>query len=540
MAEASVFSIGGSLFGIIDMDIGHRVLFRNTILNLIGLVIPLLVGFVTIPLVVRGLGNDRFGVLTLVWVVFGYFGMFDLGLGRTTTRYIADALGRDENEKLSPYLWTTVILQTGIGLVAAAVMHLVSPLLVRRFLNIPEGFIAETILTLRLVGWSLPVMFLSSSFRGVLEAVQRFDLVNAVKIPVNILFYGLPLAGVALGYRLPGIVLLLILSRIGALLSWAALSMRIMPVLRTKPIFHASLVRSLFSYSGWLGLSGILYSITSSLDRLVIGSVITVEAVTFYSAPLEAISRIGVIPGSLSMVLFPAFSLLDGGKKRQQSETLFARSTKFLLISTGPIFLLLIFFAGDFLRLWLGAEFAVRSTLVVQMFAASFLVYSILAVPNNYLLGIGRVDIAPKYQAAELVVFAAMAWVGAKAWGIKGVAAASGLRLVAFTIFLYVASFKTGRLSFRFVWRHGFLKVVQGLAVMGLGLVVNAALGFGLWGGAVLSLAFAVAAWGILLDRDEREFFLSMLRIRRSVAEARASRSEGQDSAVETSSAREF
>src|SRR5512136_1747098 len=109
------------------MDIGPRALLRNTVLNLLGLVIPLAVGFVTIPMVVRALGNERFGILALVWVVFGYFGLFDLGLGRTTTRYVADCLGRNDHENLPGYLWTTVTLQTAIGIAAALLSHLAAP-----------------------------------------------------------------------------------------------------------------------------------------------------------------------------------------------------------------------------------------------------------------------------------------------------------------------------------------------------------------------------------------------------------------------------
>ena len=82
------------------MDVPNKLIVRNTVLNFFGLVVPLAVGFVSIPMVVRALGNERFGILALVWVVFGYFGLFDLGLGRTTTRYVADCLGRNDAEKL--------------------------------------------------------------------------------------------------------------------------------------------------------------------------------------------------------------------------------------------------------------------------------------------------------------------------------------------------------------------------------------------------------------------------------------------------------
>jgi O-antigen/teichoic acid export membrane protein len=510
------------------MDVHNKLIVRNTVLNFFGLVVPLAVGFVTIPMVVRALGNDRFGILALVWVVFGYFGLFDLGLGRTTTRYIADALGRNEREKLPGYLWTTVILQTGIGLFAAVLSYLAAPLIVHRVLNIPEGFIGETILTLRLVGGSLPVMFVSASFRGVLEAAQRFDLVNVVKVPVNVLFYVLPLAGVAMGLKLPGIVVLLVASRAAALVAWGAMSLRVMPALRTRPVLHGRLIRPLFSFSGWLGLSSILYAVTSSMDRLVIGSLITVEAVTYYSAPYEAINRVGVVPGSLSMVLFPTFSYLDAGGKTDRAETLFARSIKFLLLSTGPIFLLLLFFSGDFLRLWLGGDFAAKSGLVVQLLAVGFLVNTIIAVPNNYLQGIGRVDIAPKYQAFELVAFTAMTWAGAKYWGIKGVAVASAARLVAFTLFLMAASFKAGRVRFGFVWRKGLAGVLAVLGLFAAGLAANAALGFGLWGAGFLVLAYAGAAYFRLLDGEERKFVAGMLRSARGAGRAAAAETEGQ------------
>jgi O-antigen/teichoic acid export membrane protein len=510
------------------MDVRNTLIVRNTALNLLGLALPLAVGFVTIPMVVRALGNERFGILALVWVVFGYFGLFDIGLGRTTTRSVAEALGRNETERIPPALWTTVWLQTAIGLGAAALSHLLAPLIVRRILNIPDGFVGETILTLRLVGWSLPVMFVSASFRGVLEAAQRFDLVNAVKVPVNILFYVLPLVGVAMGFELPGIVVLLVLSRILALVVWGGMGLRILPALRTRPTFRRDLVRPLFSFSGWLGLSGILYAVTTSIDRLLIGSLLTIEAVTFYSAPYEALNRIGVVPGSLSMVLFPAFSFLDGGGRTERTESLFARSIKFLLLSTGPILILLAFFAGDFLRLWLGPDFAAQSTFVVILLAAGFLVNTVTVVPNNYLMGIGRVDIAPKYQAVELAAFTAMTWAGAKLAGIQGVAAASALRLVAFSVFLMAASFRPGRIRFGPVWRNGLRQVLAALALFTVGLAANAVVGGGIIGAGALIILFGAGSFSRLLDRDEKAFIVGLLRRRRPRPPAGAAGMEGR------------
>ncbi|HVP89715.1 MAG TPA: flippase [Terriglobales bacterium] len=498
------------------LEIRHGLLFRNTALNLVGLVVPLLAGFAAIPFVVRGLGAQRFGILSLVWVVFGYFGLFDLGLGRTTTKYVAEALGKGETRDVPGCVWTAVFLQAGIGAAGALLLVLLSPFVTMHFLKIPGRFVPETVRTLRLVGWSLPVMFVSSSFRGVLEAAQRFDLVNAVKVPVNVLFYVLPLAGTALGYGLPGIVVLLLASRAAGLLAWGWLGLRVLPVLRTPPRLDRRLLGPLLTFSGWLALSSVLYALSSSVDRLAIGAVLTVGAVTFYSAPFEAINRVGVVPGSLAMVLFPAFSSLNGGRLTEKAEELFARSTKLLLLSTGPVLILLIFFAKDFLRLWLGADFARTSTPAVQLLAAGFLVNCVIAVPNNYLMGIGRVDIAPKYQLVELFVYAGLAWAGAKLWGITGVALATAIRLAGFSAFLFAASFTAGGVRFRPFWRAGARRAVTALILYAAALGLDVLAGLLHWGAAVITAGFMAVAYCRLLDPAEREFLRTRLLFHRA------------------------
>jgi len=51
--------------------VSGRLLARNTLLNLIGQAVPLLVGVVTVPFIIRGLGTERFGLLSLAWVIWG-------------------------------------------------------------------------------------------------------------------------------------------------------------------------------------------------------------------------------------------------------------------------------------------------------------------------------------------------------------------------------------------------------------------------------------------------------------------------------------
>ena len=147
---------------------------------------PLLVAIVAIPILIRGLGTDRFGMLSLVWVVVLNSSLLDLGMSRAITKLVAEKLGAGQRQQISQIAWTALMILFLIGLAGGLIVGLVSPWLVHSILKIPEALQSETLNALYLIGVSIPIVVSSGGFRGILAAQQRFDLVNAVRIPVGV------------------------------------------------------------------------------------------------------------------------------------------------------------------------------------------------------------------------------------------------------------------------------------------------------------------------------------------------------------------
>src|SRR6266700_2547428 len=114
-----------------------RLLARNTVWNLLGQLLPMAVAVVTIPVLVRGLGLDRFGVLSLAWIVIGYFSLFDLGIGRALTKLVADKLAADDEKSIPPLAWTSLLLMFLLGSLGGVVTLAISRWLVYSALKIP-------------------------------------------------------------------------------------------------------------------------------------------------------------------------------------------------------------------------------------------------------------------------------------------------------------------------------------------------------------------------------------------------------------------
>jgi O-antigen/teichoic acid export membrane protein len=60
----------------------RRPLRRNFIVNLLSPAMRIAVAFVTIPIYLHHVGEARYGVISIVWVLLGLFGFLDLGLSR--------------------------------------------------------------------------------------------------------------------------------------------------------------------------------------------------------------------------------------------------------------------------------------------------------------------------------------------------------------------------------------------------------------------------------------------------------------------------
>lgn len=488
-------------------ELRPELLARNTALNVIGQIIPVAIGFFTVPYVVGKLGTDRFGLLSLVWAFLGYFTVFDLGLGRATTKFVAENLGKGEPEKLPQIAGTAVGIQILMGSLASIVLMIGSPYLINNVLNIPSVLRPEAKQIFLLVSLAIPVVLVSGSLRGILEAMQRFDLVNSVKIPAASLNFLLPAVGVVLGFNLFGIVSLLILAWVGTLAALLLINFKINPLLK-KITISRSLFKDLFTFGGWITISSIVTPLFTYLDRFIIASYLTVGVLTYYTVPYEVISRLIVLPAGFAATLFPAFSYY-GIENSAKISQLMARPLKYLLVIVGPVVAIFMIYAHQVLALWLGEDFALQGTGVLQALAFTFFFHALTYVPFTAVQGLGRPDLKAKFDIVMLPMFAGVCLLAIKQYGIIGAAFAKFFLTFFDLTYLSWMSLRMTKLSLRDVLGNAFLKV---LMMIGLFAGVNFFVSKGFHSLLVIVfvvglslLAYAIACIRFVIDEKDKE-----------------------------------
>jgi O-antigen/teichoic acid export membrane protein len=269
---------------------------------------------------------------------------------------------------------------------------------------------------------------------------------------------------------LVAVVAVLVAGRVVACLAhlWACAAL--MPELKKPRRVEWASAGPLLRFGGWMTVSNVVGPFMVTFDRFVIGAMITVAAVAYYSVPFEVVFRLTMFPAALLAVLFPAFSAASVSD-RSRLAFLYDCGVKYLFIGLFPVTLALIALAPEGLTVWLGKDFAENSAPVARWLLAAVFLNGLAQVPFSHLQSEGRPDLTAKLHLAQLPVYAVLLFVMARRFGIDGVAVVWFLRVAADSLLLFGFSYR--RLP------------ENKIALRKLSLIVMAALG-----------AFAVAASG--------------------------------------------
>lgn len=410
---------------------------RNTLWNLLGSLLPIPTALACIPVLAATLGLERFGALGIAWMVIGYFGLFDFGLSQSTTRFAAAEVAQGRPDVLRSLLIGSLLLHAALGLAGGVILASLAPWLANDVFSMPAALSAETEAALYWLAASVPAIVVTAAFRGMLEGLQRFDLVNLIRIPGAIVNYVGPVIALPFGKSLTLVVAVIVVARLAVLIAYGAACIAVIP--RGPSRLDGAKIRRLAAFGGWITVSNLLNPLIIATDRFVIASAVSIAAVAFYIMPFEIVTKAWILSASLMGALFPALAALAEGESRSVRATCRAAGV-YLVALAAPAIALVLGCADWLLDWWLGPDFRDGSAGVARLLGIGILVNIVAQVPLTALHAMGRADVTAKIVAAELPIYVAAIWYCAARFGIDGVAAVWAARAVVDAVLLFTAA----------------------------------------------------------------------------------------------------
>lgn len=482
---------------------------RNAPLVVLGEVLPMIAAVLAMPVLATRLGVDRLGVLSLAWVVIGYFSLFDLGVGRATTKLVAARLAEGRKGDV-PYLVSTALaLLLVLGCVGGALLAVLTPWLVDRALQVPDALRGESRGAFLVLALSVPLVVLASGLRGVLEAEGRFAALSVLRIALGMISFLGPLLVLPLSRSLVTVVLVLAAGRVVLLAVTAILTRHVLAWPRRGRGVDRDTLHELLHFGGWLTVTNVVSPLLVLLDRFVVGAIVSVGAVAYYATPLEVVQRAGVVPVAIGTVIFPAIAAASVTAPHE-ARALLSVALRASLAGIFPLLFVLALWAPQGLALWLGDAFARESLTVVRWVTLGLLVNALGCAGLFALQAGGRPDLPGRFHLLELVLYVPLLWWLASRHGLEGAAMAWTARVALDAALLLAAASARFALGARALVRllaataGGLLLLVLGASLDGTGVKLLAT--------GVVPIAYLGACFAALLTRDERAAVQRLLR----------------------------
>lgn len=492
------------------------VLARNTTFNLASEGWLAVVLFVTIPFLVRFLGEEEFGLFSLAWVVVGYLAFLDIGVSRATTKFVSEHLGQGNRSQIASLTRTALAANCAMGLAAATIAFAISPFLIRNVFKIPATLHAQTMSVFIAVAVALPVLLIQGVLRAVLSSYQRFDWINLVNVSAISAQWVVATILAWKGHGIVVVVWVAVLARLIMDVAYFLLLLRLLPDLLSRLSIRLGMLRRLVEFGAWVTVSQVISPLLVYLDRILIAAFGSLAAVTVYAVPTEVFNRLSVFPSSLVSTLFPAFSERGTVDTEKGGLTRFYDlATRYLGVALLPFFLLLAFEAKDILAVWMGAQFALQGARVFQILTIGAFFNYLAKLPFTAVQALDRPDLPAKFHLLELPLYVVLCLILIPSWGIVGAAIAWTIRVSLDAFLLFWAAHRS--CSLRLEWWSEIGKVlIIGILLIcllsGNYLYVHTR-AMRLAFGAVLMLAAYVAIWMFALSNDDRPAIVRVLRL---------------------------
>ena len=408
---------------------------RNTLWNLAGSTVPLVAGAALIPYTLGRLGNEAFGVLTLIWGLIGYFSLFDLGVGRALTYQLSQLSAAGRAAEIGPTLRAGMVLTLAAGLLGAGVVWVLAPGLAQHWLKISPALQHDSMQAFLIAALGVLPTTLASGLRGALEGLDRFSASNISRIALGLWMFMVPAWSVYIhGPDLWVITFYLVLGRCLVVLG---MGLQLRSELFSKgAVLEKRHLGGLWNYGFWITVTGVVGPLMVYGDRFFVSAAVGAEQLPLYAIPQEGLLRLLLIPMALTGALLPRLAAMG----QQEAASSYRQSYRRVMLSMLGVCLLAAALAYPVLAVWLSAEFARAALPVVLVLCAGVWINSMALLPYTLLHARGNPRLTAIFHLVELLFYFFLLWFLSSWLGLLGAALAWAARVLLDLVLLRLAA----------------------------------------------------------------------------------------------------
>ncbi len=359
------------------------------------------INLLVLPLFIKNLGAELYGIWVLSGVVLGYLNVFDFGFTQGLQKYVAEARVKKDDQELSEVVITGVGLLFLIGLLLGGIFWIGAPSIVEFFNIQPESQkVATSLLKISalfcVVMWPLRIVDVvlnasmrikELSFLNVFKTgAQSVVLLVMVWMGADVVLIKWVTAGLIAGCSAFGLVLL----------------KKHLPEIRWNPThFKINQLQRMHKFSLGMFYAAVVLMLQSRIDTLILAKTMTVASITSYVIAEKLFQIVQRFSQLITVALAPASFNIAGDARRMGvliEESIFYRCIVATFLSSIAFFV-----APDFIVLWVGAEYE-ETVVWARVYLCICPFISVASVPQVARAAGGQVRLVNLFISIEMIL----------------------------------------------------------------------------------------------------------------------------------------
>ena len=404
---------------------------RNLLAGMTSSVWSALLGFAVVPLYLKYLGIEAYGLIGFFTTTQALLSLLDLGLAPTMNREVARCSASGNIKEAGALLHTLAVVYWAMAAFIALIILTVAPIIAQHWLqpkHIPQATVSHTVMLMGLVAaarWPIGL------YQGALIGAHRMTISSGVTIAMTTL--GSAGAVAILAFVSPTIQAFFIWQACIGLIYAATMRGAAWRIVgRPESVrFEFGKLKSIWSFSTAMSGLAVLGLVFTQLDKVILSKVLGLGEFAHYMLATLVANGLLVIISPVFNTIYPQFTSLVVADNTKKLISMYRMGTRMLATVLFPATILLAVFSSDLVRMWLANEdAALQVAPIISLLAIGTALHSIMYFPYALQLAYGMVRlpiaicIVLIILMAPLIIFFALqygALGGAIAWLILNV-----------------------------------------------------------------------------------------------------------------------
>lgn len=380
-----------------------------------------------VPLYIKFLGIEAYGLIGFFAMLQGAFQILDFGLSQTMNREMARYSAiPDKAGEARDFVRTLELGYWAIGIIIGVSVLIVSPF-------IAGHWIKSTAIPIKTVHHAIMIMGVVAAFQwplsfydGGLMGLQKQILSNIIKIGISTLSsFGAVFILWKVSPTITAFFTWQIIVSALSLIFFTVSLWRNLPPADRPPVFNPNILRNIWRFAA--GMSGIALSaiILTQLDKVILSKLLTLEMFGYYTLAGVASSVVPVmLVGPVFNALFPRFTSLAAINDDTALKLLYHQGSQLMAVLVLPVAAVLAFFSFDILLLWTGsAKTAGVASPIVSILVVGMALNALMTLPYALQISHGWTSIGLRINLLLIVTLVPAIYYMTTHYGAEGTAA---------------------------------------------------------------------------------------------------------------------